>query len=97
MYKGHYLTKISIMLFIVIICIGLIYMKHSGNADAQSIKKSKKEPSTPILRDTSLKAELIADKLKFPSGMEFIGNNDLLVIEKNTGVVKRVTNGIYHI
>jgi aldose sugar dehydrogenase len=93
MYNGHYLTKISIMLFIVIICIGLIYIENSGNADAQSMKKSKKEPSIPILRDTSLKAELIADKLKFPSGMEFIGNNDLLVIEKNTGVVKRVTNG----
>jgi glucose/arabinose dehydrogenase len=25
--------------------------------------------------------------------MEFIGNDDLLVIEKNTGIVKRVTNG----
>ena len=40
-----------------------------------------------------MKTELIIDDLKFPSGMEFIGNDDLLVIEKNTGKVKRVTNG----
>ena len=53
-------------------------------------KNQKKEPSMPILRDTNLKTELIVDKLKFPSGMEFIGNDDLLVIEKNTGKVKRV-------
>ena len=81
------------MLIIVVICIGLICVANVDNVDAQSNEKSKKEPSIPILRDTNLKTELIVDKLKFPSGMEFIGNDDLLVIEKNTGIVKRVTNG----
>src|ERR671914_2704813 len=91
MYHGHYLTNTSSMLIIVVICIGLICVANVDNADAQS--KSKKEPSIPLLRDSNLKTELIVDKLKFPSGMEFIGNDDLLVIEKNTGIVKRVTNG----
>jgi glucose/arabinose dehydrogenase len=81
------------MLIIVVICIGLICVTNVDNVDAQSNKKSKKEPSIPILRDNNLKTELIVDKLKFPSGMDFIGNDDLLVIEKNTGIVKRVTNG----
>jgi aldose sugar dehydrogenase len=93
MYHSHYLTNISIMLIIVVICIGLICVTNVDNVDAQSNKKSKKEPSIPILRDNNLKTELIVDKLKFPSGMDFIGNDDLLVIEKNTGIVKRVTNG----
>ena len=93
MYHSHYLTNISIMLIIVVICIGLICVANVDNVDAQSNKKSKKEPSIPILRDTNLKTELIVDKLKFRSGMEFIGNDDLLFIEKNTGIVKRVTNG----
>ena len=70
-----------------------IYIGNISEIDAQSSTKSKKEPSIPILRDTALKTELIVDKLKFPSGMEFIGNDDLLVIEKNTGKVKRVSNG----
>ena len=93
MYHSHYLTNISSMLIIVVICIGLICVANVDDVDAQSNKKSKKEPSIPILRDSNLKTELIVDKLKFPSGMEFIGNDDLLVIEKNTGIVKRVTNG----
>jgi glucose/arabinose dehydrogenase len=82
------------MLIIVVMCVGLICVDNVDNVvDAQSKKKSKKEPSIPILQDNHLKTELIVDKLKFPSGMEFIGNDDLLVIEKNTGMVKRVTNG----
>lgn len=59
--------------------------------DAQS-KKSKKDIN-PVLTDPDLKAELIIDKLKFPIGMEIIGNDDFLLIEKNTGVVKRIANG----
>ena len=93
MYHSHYLTNISSILIIVVICIGLICVANVDDVDAQSNKKLKKEPSIPILRDSNLKTELIVDNLKFPSGMEFIGNDDLLVIEKNTGIVKRVTNG----
>src|SRR5918994_4683658 len=90
MYYSHYLTNIRIMSIIVVMYIGLIYITNVDSVNAQS---NKKEPSIPILRDSNLNTELIVDKLKFPSGMEFIGNDDLLVIEKNTGIVKRVTNG----
>ncbi len=94
MYNSRYSTMISVLIIIlVVICASFIYMDSISEIDAQSSKKSKKEPSIPILRDTNLKTELIVDKLQFPSGMDFIGNDDLLVIEKNTGIVKRVTNG----
>lgn len=55
--------------------------------------QSKKKDIDPVLTDPNLKTELVIDKLKFPIGMEFIGNDDFLLIEKNTGKVKRVTNG----
>jgi aldose sugar dehydrogenase len=94
MYNSHYTTMITLILSITVLtCASLIYIDNISEIDAQSTKKAKKEPSIPILRDTNLKTALIVDKLKFPSGMEFIGNDDLLVIEKNTGKVKRVTNG----
>ena len=94
MYNNHYSTPISVIIIIIVVmCASFIYIDNIGEIDAQSSKKSKKEPSIPILRDNDLKTELIVDKLQFPSGMEFIGNDDLLVIEKNTGKVKRVTNG----
>ena len=46
------------------------------------------------LTDSSLKSQLITRGLKAPSAMAFIGPNDILVTEKNTGNVQRITNGI---
>jgi glucose/arabinose dehydrogenase len=48
----------------------------------------------PVTVDQTLKVELVTSGIKFPSKMAFLGNNDLLVLEKNEGVVKRVLNGV---
>jgi aldose sugar dehydrogenase len=45
------------------------------------------------LSDPSLKIETVFQGLKFPTGMTFLGPNDILVIEKNDGTVKRILNG----
>jgi aldose sugar dehydrogenase len=42
-----------------------------------------------------LKAELfLKGGLKFPTSMAFLDTNDILVLEKNEGKVKRIVNGI---
>ena len=84
------IEKISFTIFIFA---GMLLLSISlDDIDAQSKKKSKKDIN-PILTDPNLKAELIIDDLKFPIGMEIIGNDDFLIIEKNTGIVKRIANG----
>jgi aldose sugar dehydrogenase len=45
------------------------------------------------LTDPNLKAELVATGLKFPTSMAFVGDNDILVLEKDNGTVKRIVNG----
>ena len=52
---------------------------------------TKKEP--PIVNDQNLQITEFADKLKFPTGIDFLDENNILVIEKNTGQVKRILNG----
>jgi glucose/arabinose dehydrogenase len=47
----------------------------------------------PKVTDPDLKVELVASNLDFPTSMEFIGRDDVLVLEKNSGNVYRVTNG----
>jgi aldose sugar dehydrogenase len=47
----------------------------------------------PTLTDHNLKLELVSQGLKFPTQMAFVGPNDILVLEKNTGMVKRIVNG----
>lgn len=50
-------------------------------------------PYGPTVKDDNLTVEKITEGLDFPTSMSFIGNNDILVTEKNTGIVKRVLNG----
>jgi aldose sugar dehydrogenase len=49
--------------------------------------------AAPTLKDTNLKVVTVASGLHSPTSMAFIGPNDILVLEKNTGLVKRVKNG----
>ncbi|HET7147099.1 MAG TPA: PQQ-dependent sugar dehydrogenase [Candidatus Nitrosopolaris sp.] len=47
----------------------------------------------PIINDSNLKAELVFKGLKSPTSMIFLGPNDILVLEKDQGTVKRIING----
>lgn len=56
---------------------------------------AKTKPYTDIsLTDPTLKFQPVASGFEFPTGMAFVGPNDILVIEKNTGNVIRIQNGI---
>src|SRR5687767_13398691 len=46
-----------------------------------------------VLSDHKLKLELVTSGLDFPTTMAFLGANDFLILEKDTGLVKRVING----
>jgi glucose/arabinose dehydrogenase len=45
------------------------------------------------LYDPKLKIELVTSGLDFPTTMAFLGQDDFLILEKNTGYVKRFING----
>ncbi len=51
--------------------------------------------SQPVVKDTKLKVELVAQGLKSPASMAFLGPNNILVTEKIEGTVKRIVNGKY--
>jgi glucose/arabinose dehydrogenase len=46
-----------------------------------------------LLRDPGLTAELVAENLNYPTAMGFLGPNDILVLEKETGTVRRIIDG----
>src|SRR5207302_8823997 len=47
----------------------------------------------PAMLDPNLSVKTVVNGLSQPTTMAFIGNNDFLVLEKNTGKVQRVING----
>ena len=50
-------------------------------------------PEGPIIKDSSLKAEVVFEGLTSPTSMAFVGPNDILVLEKDKGTVQRIVNG----
>jgi glucose/arabinose dehydrogenase len=76
-------------IMIVLGFISLLVVGHNFNIYGQVGKNS----DVPQLNDTGLQAKEYASGFKFPTGMSFLGPDDILVIEKNTGKVKEIKNG----
>jgi glucose/arabinose dehydrogenase len=47
----------------------------------------------PTVNDTNLKVQIVAKGINFPTSMTFLGPSDIIVLEKNTGKVRRIVNG----
>src|SRR5215211_145337 len=62
-----------------------------SNVNGQSLEKESE--GSIVFKDPKLKAELVVSGLEFPTSMAFIGKDDFLILEKETGLVKRVTDG----
>jgi glucose/arabinose dehydrogenase len=47
----------------------------------------------PVIKYSNLKAEVVFKGLSYSTDMAFLDQNDILVIEKDTGIVRRIVNG----
>jgi glucose/arabinose dehydrogenase len=59
-----------------------------------SFARPKVPAGGPLLNDPGLKVELVVSGLKAPTSLSFLGPNEILVTEKNTGIVQVVQNGV---
>ena len=55
--------------------------------------KEDNDDDLPIVNDPNLKVEKVFEGLRFPTKMAFLGPNDILVLEKDNGTVRRIVNG----
>ncbi|HEU5238442.1 MAG TPA: PQQ-dependent sugar dehydrogenase [Pyrinomonadaceae bacterium] len=63
--------------------------------NSMTIQTSIQSPSSgPAMTDPNLSVKTVVTGLSQPTSMAFIGNNDFLIFEKNTGKVQRVINGV---
>jgi glucose/arabinose dehydrogenase len=49
-------------------------------------------PTGPIIVDPNLKTEVVFRGLTYPTDFAFLDSNNILVIEKDTGIVRRIVN-----
>jgi aldose sugar dehydrogenase len=78
-------------LITVVLMIAMINQYSIVYAQHTRVTFSSKEPS---ISDPMLKVEKVLDGLSFPTGMAFLGLDDILIIEKNNGTVHRILNGV---
>jgi aldose sugar dehydrogenase len=80
MAKAQFQLQLALVL-VITISIGIMH----------SFKPVLAQPT--IVKDPNLKVELVAQGLKSPTSMAFLGPSDILVLEKDGGTVQRITNG----
>jgi aldose sugar dehydrogenase len=66
----------------------------SDNDSAQNPDEDEVILNPIIKNDPNLNVEEVADGLDFPTSMAFLGPEDILVLEKNDGTVRRILNGV---
>jgi aldose sugar dehydrogenase len=105
--KGYTITILSLFVVLILIPIYMPIVnlaQASSSSDSSTTSstdipttihntKSKPLPGGPTLNDPNLNLEQIVTGLELPTSMAFVGPNDILVTEKNTGIVKRIING----
>jgi aldose sugar dehydrogenase len=103
MHKNNIkLAVFSIGVVVTLITLGMLVTRNFGlpvlaQITQQNGTNSTITASTPaepiIINDSNLKAEVFFKGIEFPTSMAFLGPDDILVLEKNNGTVRRIVNG----
>jgi glucose/arabinose dehydrogenase len=66
-----------------------------SNESSYNTNSSLKTPKIdlPTVTNPNLKVEIVTSGLSYPTTMAFVGNDDILVLEKMNGTIKRIVNG----
>ena len=103
MYKLYYCSStIPVIALAVLVLFILsnfsVYSRHFFVSDVYATNVKAEASSTePTFNDPNLRAELVVQGLSYPTSMAFINNNnnkDILVLQKNNGEVRLVSNGV---
>ncbi|HKQ22013.1 MAG TPA: hypothetical protein VJS91_08235, partial [Nitrososphaeraceae archaeon] len=84
---------IFLFLFILIFNFTIYFDQTHGQTKLKE-RYLNKGTDHPQVADSNLKVEEVADGLRVPTTMAFLGPDDFLILEKDTGTVMRVNGGI---
>ena len=82
----------TLSLLITLIVVNILMLNNVGAVDDNQFHPELTN-NFPTVNDSKLKVELVVEGLNFPSNMAFLGQDDILVTEKNNGTVQRIING----
>jgi aldose sugar dehydrogenase len=72
----------------------LNHLEAGANSSEDDLDIPRNAENRPIILDADLRIEQVVEGLELPTSMAFLGPNDFLVLEKQSGTVKRVLDGV---
>ena len=84
------------LIILTAICVSLLLYSNNfmiNNLSYGAYIKAPLAPSGPSINDDNLQVQKVTDGLEIPTSMAFLGPNDLLVTEKETGKVIHIVDG----
>src|SRR6266487_4947088 len=82
----------SVILLISLCVVSAIVIIYFNLDNSMTGKQQKKSPVLQV-QNSGLRVELVTEGLSFPTSMDFIDSNNILVLEKD-GQVRLVSNGV---
>jgi aldose sugar dehydrogenase len=83
-----FIHSFSFIMLVLMIIISIVLNNHHFVEASQGFNQM------PIIdNEPKLKVELVFKGLNSPTSMAFVGPNDILVLEKHNGTIKRIVNG----
>src|ERR687885_2652122 len=90
-------SKLVLAIFIILYIASALWIDYFGFTIADGILPAAPNingtVSGPAIQDPILNVETVFKGLKSPTSMAFLGQNDILVLEKDNGTVQRIING----
>ena len=86
-------TVLFFMIFLFLVSVHPILGQNQSSNVTPTNNQSTQSVLQPSLTDTNLRIEEVAEGFDFPTSMAFLGKNDVILLEKNTGNVIRLLNG----
>jgi hypothetical protein len=82
-------------IFNTTILLFILYVASSSNGviSSEPVTAQQESVNKLVILDSKLEAELVHKGIQTISNMAFLGANDILVLKKDNGTVKRIING----
>jgi aldose sugar dehydrogenase len=90
-FSFKFLFHMTTIFFLMLVSTAIIISSLTLNMNYTAIAQQQEQP---IINDPNLQAEIFVEGLSFPTSMAFIDNNNILVLEKEEGTVRLVSNGV---
>ena len=90
-FSFNFSFHMTTIFFLMLVSTAIIFSSLTLNMNYTAIAQQQEQP---IINDPNLQVEIFVEGLSFPTSMAFIDKNNILVLEKEEGTVRLVSNGV---